>query len=81
MFLSVTAYGLGSYWSSAGITYMEAAKPYFNLESNDKLLGFFYIGYVAKPYTKDSKRRPIQEKVIWQAEKLNVMKKEVAYVS
>jgi len=66
MFLSVTAYGLGSYWSSAGITYMEAAKPYFGLEPDDKLLGFFYIGYVAKPYTKEGKRRPIEEKVIWQ---------------
>lgn len=66
MFLSVTAYGLGSYWSSAGITYLEDAKPYFNLGAEDKLLGFFYIGYVAKPYTKEGKRRPIQDKVIWQ---------------
>ena len=65
MFLSVTAYGLGSYWTTAGITYMEAAKPFFNLVDNDRLLGFFYIGYVAKPYTKDGKRRPIQEKVDW----------------
>ncbi|MGH9947519.1 MAG: nitroreductase family protein, partial [Pyrinomonadaceae bacterium] len=65
MFLSVTAYGLGSYWTSAGITYMDSSKTFFNLEADDKLLGFFYIGYVAKPYTKDSKRRPITEKVEW----------------
>ena len=71
MFLSVTAYGLGSYWSSAGITYIEAAKPYFNLGPDDKLLGFFYIGYVARPYTKDGKRRPIQEKVNWQDSNLS----------
>ncbi len=66
MFLSVTAYGLGSYWSSAGITYMNAAKPHFGLGPNDRLLGFFYIGYVAKPFTADSKRRPIEEKVVWE---------------
>ena len=65
MFLTVTAYGLGSYFSSAGITYFEEAKPYFELVPNDKLLGFFYIGYVAKPFLLPSKRGAIQEKVKW----------------
>lgn len=65
MFLTVTAYGLGSYWSTAGITYFDEAKPYFDLEPDDKLLGFFYIGYVNKPFEKPSKRRAIQEKVKW----------------
>lgn len=65
MFLTVTAYGLGSYWTSAGITYFEEAKPYFELEANDKLLGFFYIGCVAKPVIAVSKRQPIQNKVKW----------------
>lgn len=72
MFLSVTAYDLGSYWSSAGVTYMDAAKPHFNLEPDDKLLGFFYIGYVAKPYTKEGKRRPIREKVVWQSSRRSI---------
>ncbi|RKD15118.1 nitroreductase [Pelobium manganitolerans] len=65
MFLTVTAYGLGSYWTTAGITYFEEAKSYFHLNAKDKLLGFFYIGYVAKPLLVPSKRRPIQEKVNW----------------
>lgn len=65
MFLTVTAYGLGSYFSSAGITYFEQAKSYFELGLNDKLLGFFYIGYVAKPFDAPSKRGAIQEKVKW----------------
>ena len=64
MFLTVTAYELGCYFSSAGITYIEAAKPFFNLASADRLLGFFYIGYPAKPLA-ESKRLPIQEKVNW----------------
>jgi nitroreductase len=65
MFLTVTAYGLGSYFSSAGITYFEESKPYFDLKPDDKLLGFFYIGYVAKPFDAPSKRGAIQEKVKW----------------
>ncbi|PZO34866.1 MAG: nitroreductase [Flavobacteriaceae bacterium] len=65
MFLSVTAYGLGCYWTTAGITYFEEAKTHFGLESEDKLLGFLYIGYVEKPVTAISKRKPIGSKVNW----------------
>jgi cation diffusion facilitator family transporter len=65
MFLTVTAYGLGAYWTTAGITYMEAAKPYFELGPEDKLLGFFYMGYVAKPYLTPSKRNPVETRVQW----------------
>jgi cation diffusion facilitator family transporter len=65
MFLSVTAYGLGSYWTSAGITYFEEAKPYFGLQSKDRLLGFFYIGYPAKPITAISKRNPLEVSTEW----------------
>jgi len=65
MFLTVTAYGLGSYWTTAGITYFEQAKAHFDLGEKDKLMGFFYIGYVAIPYKSLSKRGPIQTKVDW----------------
>jgi cation diffusion facilitator family transporter len=65
MFLTVTAYGLGSYWTTAGITYFEEAKAHFGLSEKDKLLGFFFIGYVAIPYKSLSKRSPIQSKVEW----------------
>ncbi|NCI46694.1 nitroreductase family protein [Sediminibacterium soli] len=65
MFLSVTAYGLGCYWSTAGITYFEEAKAHFQLTKMDRLLGFFYIGHIMKPPVAISKRRPVQEKVTW----------------
>jgi nitroreductase len=65
MFLTVTAYGLGSYWTTGGITYFEEAKPYFDLGPDDKLLGFFHIGYVARPVGEGYKRGPIKEKVKW----------------
>ncbi len=65
MFLTVTAYGLGSYWTTAGITYFKEAKEYFGLSENDKLLGFFYIGYVEKPFSLPAKRTSIEAKVKW----------------
>lgn len=65
IYLTVTAYGLGCYLSTGGITYFQEAKPYFDLETNDKLLGFFYIGYVANSNNSLSKRQPIKEKVKW----------------
>lgn len=65
MFLTATAYGLGSYWTTGGITYFEEAKAHFGLGTDDKLLGFFYLGHLAKPFGDGYKRGPIQEKVNW----------------
>lgn len=64
MYLSLTAYGLGGYWTTGGVTYREKAKPFFGLGENDKLLGFFYIGHVAIAST-GAKRQPLDEKVKW----------------
>ncbi|HEY6504561.1 MAG TPA: nitroreductase [Chitinophagaceae bacterium] len=64
MYLSLTAYGLGGYWTTGGVTYKETARPFFGLEENDKLLGFFYIGHIAVPST-GAKRQPLEEKVRW----------------
>jgi nitroreductase len=64
MALTATAYGVGGYWGSGGITYYEAAKELFGLGEEDKLLGFFYVGVPAK---KDRvvRRGPIANKVSW----------------
>ena len=64
IYLSVSAYGLGGYWTTGGVTYMEKAKPFFGLGEGDRLLGFFYIGYVAIP-SVGATRLPIEEKVKW----------------
>lgn len=64
IYLSITAYGLGGYWTTGGVTYMEEAKSFFGLEESDRLLGFFYIGHVALPST-GATRKPIEEKVTW----------------
>lgn len=64
MYLSLTAYGLGGYWTTGGVTYNEKAKPFFDLGEQDKLLGFFYIGHIAIP-SPAAKRKPLEEKVKW----------------
>lgn len=64
IYLSVTAYGLGGYWTTGGVTYKESAKSFFGLGEEDKLLGFFYIGLVALPSTGGA-RKSIEEKTTW----------------
>ena len=68
IYLTVTAYELGGYLSTGGITYFEESKPYFDLEPADKLLGFFYIGYPAATPAALSKRQPVEDKTKWVVE-------------
>lgn len=64
IYLSVAAYGLGGYWTTGGATYTEEAKSHFGLSGEDRLMGFFYIGYIAVP-SPPAKRKPLEERVIW----------------
>ncbi|CAN5157214.1 hypothetical protein BH09BAC3_BH09BAC3_17070 [soil metagenome] len=64
MYLTATAYGIGCYLSSGGITYFEEAKEFFGLGKDDKLLGFMHIG-VPKGDVPDGRRKSIDEKVKW----------------
>ena len=67
MYLSLTAYKLGGYWTTGGITYYEKAKPFFGLGENDRLMGFFYIGHIAIP-SPSANRSPLDQKVSWVSE-------------
>lgn len=64
IYLSITAYEIGGYWGSGGVTYYPEAKSFFGLGEEDKLLGFFYLGHIAKE-SPESQRKPVQEKVTW----------------
>ena len=64
IYLSATAYGLGGFWSTGGMTYRPEAKPFLGLGEQDKLLGFFYLGVIAKP-SNEFVRKPVQEKTTW----------------
>jgi nitroreductase len=64
MYLTATAYGIGCYLSTGGITNFEEAKSFFGLGVHDKLCGFLHIG-IPKGKVPDGKRRPVAEKVKW----------------
>jgi nitroreductase len=64
MYLTATAYGVGCYLSTGGVTYFEEAKAFFGWSKEDKLIGFLNIG-VINHVPPPGRRRPIAEKVNW----------------
>ncbi|NJN42045.1 MAG: nitroreductase [Flammeovirgaceae bacterium] len=64
MYLTATAYGVGCYLSTGGITYFEEAKEIFGLSKDDVLIGFLNVG-VPKDSATTSKRTGINKKVNW----------------
>ena len=64
MYLTATAYGVGCYLSTGGVTYFEEAKEFFGLGKEDKLIGFFHLG-MSRIELPNGKRKPIEEKVVW----------------
>lgn len=64
MYLTATAYGIGCYLSTGGITNFEEAKEFFGLGKDDKLLGFMFIG-MPKGNVIEGRRKSIQKKVKW----------------
>jgi nitroreductase len=64
MYLTATAYGIGCYWGSGGVTYKDEAKEFFGLGAEDKLLGFLYLG-IPKTKWPEGRRKPAHEKVEW----------------
>ncbi len=62
MYLTATAHGVGCYWGSGGVTYMEEAAEHFGF---DKLLGFMYCGMPRIDWPT-SRRKPIADKVKWE---------------
>ena len=64
MYLTARAYGIGAYWGSGGVTYKKEANLFFDLEKDDTLLGFFFMGYPSVDFPKGN-RKPIGDKVTW----------------
>lgn len=64
MYLTASAYGVGCYLSTGGVTFYEEAKPFFGLGPDDRLLGFMHVGMPKGPVPA-GKRTPIDEKVKW----------------
>lgn len=64
MYLTATAYGIGCYISTGGVTYFEEAKEIFGIGPDDRIVGFVHVG-TPKENIPDSKRRPVSEVVEW----------------
>jgi nitroreductase len=64
MYLTATAYGVGCYLSTGGITNFDEAKSFFGLGAEDKLCGFMFVG-MPKGDVPDGRRKPITEKTSW----------------
>ena len=66
MWLTCTAYDIGSYWSSpSAIT--ERGDDFLDLADDERCLGLFYMGYHNMP-DLPAQRTPIAEKVEWMNE-------------
>ncbi len=64
MYLTATAYGIGSYLSTGGITYFEEAKKMFGLEKDDRIVGFFHLGIPTRIYPPGI-RKPLSDISRW----------------
>lgn len=64
MYLTATAYGVGCYLSTGGVTYFDEAKELFGLGEEDKLIGFLHVG-VTEGETGSGRRSPVSEKTNW----------------
>lgn len=63
MWLTCTEKGIGSYWASPKAAL--EANDFLNLASDERCLGFFYMGYFDQPLPAGTRKTGIQEKTIW----------------
>lgn len=64
MMLCATAYGLGTYWATGGMTYSDEFKSFLQLGEKDRLLGILYVGYPAIDWPQ-SQRQPMEYHTTW----------------
>lgn len=65
MWLDASARGIAAYWGSGGMTYNPAMREYLGLGEQDKVMGFFYLGYTDDPPRTGRRIKPLEEKVKW----------------
>lgn len=67
MHLTATAHGLGGFWSTNPVTTSNEMRDYLGMESKDRALGLFYLGYPAGDWPSGT-RTPIEDKVTWRTD-------------
>ncbi|MDQ4044440.1 MAG: nitroreductase [Chloroflexota bacterium] len=64
MLLAAEALGLGAIWRTGWVTYTPEVREFLGLSERATVLGFVYVGYVAKP-AEVRVRRPVDEVTRW----------------
>lgn len=65
LLLAATARGIGSFWSTGGLTFHPAMKDMLKLSEQDQVLGLLYFGYSDQPVVPGKRIRPFEEKFIF----------------
>jgi len=68
MSLIATAYGIGTYWGTGGMIYSDEMKNFLNLNSEDEVLGFLFVGYPERDWPRKTPRKPIEYFTKWVTE-------------
>ncbi|OJV20199.1 MAG: nitroreductase [Dyadobacter sp. 50-39] len=63
MWLTATAYGIGSYWSSPAV--LKELGEYLELPEGQKCLGLYYLGYHNAPEVPARRNSTIDSKITW----------------
>jgi len=64
IYLSLTAAGLGGYWSTPNYL-IENINSYVILEEQERCLGLFYIGELSDKVPPQKEKKPIENKIQW----------------
>lgn len=64
MYLTATAYRVGCYLSTGGITYFDGAAELFGFDADDKLIGFLHVG-MPKSAPREGRRTAVGDKLRW----------------
>jgi nitroreductase len=64
MYLTATAYNIGCYLSTGGVTYFAEAKEVFGLSAVDRIIGFLHVG-VPKHANQTARRSAADAKITW----------------
>lgn len=56
--LVAAAHGIGSFWSTGGITYTQQMKDIMRLGPDDRFMGQLYLGYPKEGWPRKTRRKP-----------------------
>ncbi len=63
IWLGAVSKGIACYWGSGGMTYHPEMKAFLGFNENDKVMGFFYMGYCDETLPSGKRLTPIEHKM------------------